>query len=191
MSSTLYREVIKLPFLNTQELANLCGVLHSNIKFSEKHFHFSIKLKEDTLIVHGSSELKLKKILDLLYPLAKKPIETKTVRMLASEEYQSAMTHLIKLSRKTITARNNKQAAFLKSINDCDITCAVGPAGTGDMTQIDLPQGIDSGLVHAVYLLKNIPEISINTFTNKEVVRHPLVSKIVDCYSNDVMKNKK
>lgn len=55
---------------------------------------------------------------------------------------------------------------------------------TGDMTQVDLPKGIDSGLAHAVGLFKNIPDISIHTFTSREVVRHPLVSKIVDCYDN-------
>jgi len=53
---------------------------------------------------------------------------------------------------------------------------------TGDMTQIDLPKGTDSGLTHAVKLFKNIDGISIHTFSSQDVVRHPLVSKIVDCY---------
>lgn len=53
---------------------------------------------------------------------------------------------------------------------------------TGDMTQIDLPKGTDSGLIHAVKLFNKIPEIAVHNFTSKEVVRHPLVSKIVDCY---------
>lgn len=53
---------------------------------------------------------------------------------------------------------------------------------TGDMTQVDLPRGTDSGLKHAVKLLKAIDEIGFHTFTSKEVVRHPLVSRIVDCY---------
>jgi phosphate starvation-inducible PhoH-like protein len=53
---------------------------------------------------------------------------------------------------------------------------------TGDMTQIDLPKGTKSGLSHAIRLFEDIPEISIHKFTSREVVRHPLVSKIVDCY---------
>jgi phosphate starvation-inducible protein PhoH and related proteins len=53
---------------------------------------------------------------------------------------------------------------------------------TGDMTQVDLPKGTPSGLAHATKLLKDINEISLHTFTSREVVRHPLVSKIVDCY---------
>ncbi|WP_411550298.1 PhoH family protein [Legionella maceachernii] len=60
---------------------------------------------------------------------------------------------------------------------------------TGDMTQIDLPKGTDSGLAHAIHLLANINEISIHTFTSREVVRHPLVSQIIDCY-DEVKKGK-
>lgn len=223
------------------------------------------------------------------------------------------MIHSIKLGRKTITARNSKQAAFLDSIDKSDITFAVGPAGTGktylavskaiqcfekgevqrlifvrpaveageklgflpgdlvekvlpylrpiydalyemigfketqkliqsdiievlplafmrgrtlnesfiildeaqnttimqmmmfltrmgfgsktvvtgDITQVDLPKGIDSGLAHAVKILKTIPEISIHNFTSQEVVRHPLVSKIVDCYGNTHLRDNK
>ncbi|WP_162262305.1 PhoH family protein [Legionella worsleiensis] len=246
----------------------------------------------------------LKHVLTSLYSLSKKPINIITLRSLINEDYQSAMTHHIKLSRKSISARNNKQAAFLDSIDQCDITFAVGPAGTGktylavskaiecfekgevqrlifvrpaveageklgflpgdlvekvlpylrpiydalyemigfketqkliqsdiievlplafmrgrtlnesfiildeaqnttvmqmkmfltrmgfgsktvitgDITQVDLPKGTESGLAHAIKLFKKIPEISINTFTSKEVVRHPLVSQIIDCY---------
>lgn len=52
----------------------------------------------------------------------------------------------------------------------------------GDMTQVDLPKGTESGLSNAIKLLNSIEEISIHTFTSQEVVRHPLVSRIVDCY---------
>lgn len=61
---------------------------------------------------------------------------------------------------------------------------------TGDMTQTDLPKGTDSGLAHAVQLLQSIDGITIQTFSSREVVRHPLVSKIIDCYEA-VMKGKK
>lgn len=229
------------------------------------------------------------------------------------EDNQKAMTHHIKLARKLISARNEKQVAFLDGIDRSDITFAVGPAGTGktylavskaiqyfekgevqrlifvrpaveageklgflpgdlvekvlpylrpiydalyemvgfketqkliqsdiievlplafmrgrtlnesfiildeaqnttimqmkmfltrmgfgsktvitgDMTQVDLPKGIDSGLAHAVGLFKQIPEIGIHTFSSREVVRHPLVSKIVDCYDQEATGKKK
>lgn len=61
---------------------------------------------------------------------------------------------------------------------------------TGDITQVDLPRGVNSGLAHAVKLLANIPEISIHQFTSQEVVRHPLVAKIVDSYDQDPQREK-
>lgn len=310
MSSTLSSEIIQLPRLSNQEVANLCGVLHNNIRFLEQHFHVTLKIKHHRLILsaHSSRHFdEIKHILELLYPLAKKPIEIKTIKALIHEDYQTAMTHHIKLSRKSISARNSKQAAFLDAIDKHDMTFAVGPAGTGktylavskaieyfekgevqrlifvrpaveageklgflpgdlvekvlpylrpiydalyemigfketqkliqtdvievlplafmrgrtlnesfiildeaqnttimqmkmfltrmgfgskavitgDVTQTDLPKGTDSGLGHALHLFKNIPDISIHTFSSREVVRHPLVSKIVDCYDNE------
>ncbi len=315
MSSTLNHETIKLPSFTAQELANLCGVLHSNLKFLEEQFDITIKIKQNDIILYAHLEYNIKKakhILKLLYPMVKKPIDIKTIDQLINENNQSAMTHHIKLSRKSISARNNKQALFLDAIDKHDITFAVGPAGTGktylavakaieyfekgeiqrlifvrpaveageklgflpgdlvekvlpylrpiydalyemigfketqkliqtdvievlplafmrgrtlnesfiildeaqntttmqmkmfltrmgfgskavitgDMTQMDLPKGTDSGLVHAVRLFKNIPELSIHTFTSKEVVRHPLISKIIDCYEDDELIGK-
>lgn len=52
----------------------------------------------------------------------------------------------------------------------------------GDLTQTDLPRGVVSGLVDAVRILKNVPEIGFVEFTEKDVVRHGLVSKIVKAY---------
>ncbi|MBU0744107.1 MAG: PhoH family protein [Gammaproteobacteria bacterium] len=53
---------------------------------------------------------------------------------------------------------------------------------TGDITQIDLAKDKKSGLVHALQVLKNEPEISFNFFQSYDVVRHPLVQKIVEAY---------
>jgi phosphate starvation-inducible PhoH-like protein len=52
----------------------------------------------------------------------------------------------------------------------------------GDMTQIDLPKHIDSGLVHALKVLDGLENIGFTIFNSKDVVRHPLVKKIVDAY---------
>ena len=53
---------------------------------------------------------------------------------------------------------------------------------TGDITQIDLPGDKRSGLKEAAKILKNIEDIAFCTFTEKDVVRHPLVQKIVQAY---------
>lgn len=56
---------------------------------------------------------------------------------------------------------------------------------TGDRTQIDLPRGVPSGLRDAERLLNEIPSISFNYFTSKDVVRHPLVAAIIEAYEAD------
>jgi len=56
---------------------------------------------------------------------------------------------------------------------------------TGDRTQIDLPRGQQSGLADAERLLGGIKKISFNYFTSKDVVRHPLVAKIIEAYDAD------
>ncbi|VAW58031.1 Phosphate starvation-inducible protein PhoH, predicted ATPase [hydrothermal vent metagenome] len=53
---------------------------------------------------------------------------------------------------------------------------------TGDVTQIDLPGGTGSGLRHAVEVLKNIDEISMTFFDPRDVVRHPMVKRVVKAY---------
>ena len=53
---------------------------------------------------------------------------------------------------------------------------------TGDVTQIDLPETKRSGLIEAMKVLKNIEDISINRFTEKDVVRHKLVQDIIKAY---------
>jgi len=53
---------------------------------------------------------------------------------------------------------------------------------TGDVSQIDLPKGSPSGLVDAERVLRRVPGIAMTHFTSKDVVRHPLVARIVDAY---------
>ena len=60
---------------------------------------------------------------------------------------------------------------------------------TGDSTQKDLPSGTTSGLDIAKKVLKNIEDISICNLTSKDVVRHPLVQKIVKAYEEFEKKN--
>ena len=53
---------------------------------------------------------------------------------------------------------------------------------TGDMSQVDLPRGTASGLRDALGVLAGVDGIAVNTFASQDVVRHPLVGKIVDAY---------
>ncbi|MCQ2975018.1 MAG: PhoH family protein [Bacteroidales bacterium] len=56
---------------------------------------------------------------------------------------------------------------------------------TGDATQIDIPNKNDSGLAHALKILKNIKEISFVSFDRDDVVRHRVVKKILDAYDKN------
>lgn len=62
------------------------------------------------------------------------------------------------------------------------IGCGSRAIITGDVTQTDLPRSQRSGLAHAIEVLKNIPDIKFNYFQTSDVVRHPLVQKIVEAY---------
>ena len=53
---------------------------------------------------------------------------------------------------------------------------------TGDMTQIDLPQSQTSGLVQALRILKGVKGISFIELNKKDIVRHKLVTQIVEAY---------
>ena len=56
---------------------------------------------------------------------------------------------------------------------------------TGDVSQIDLPEGKQSGLIHSTNLLKEVEGISVINLTDKDVVRNTLVMRIVRAYDKE------
>ena len=61
---------------------------------------------------------------------------------------------------------------------------------TGDVTQIDLPQHIRSGLVEAIHVLRNVPGIGFIHMDRRDIVRHKLVTRIVDAYEKEASDNR-
>ncbi len=57
-------------------------------------------------------------------------------------------------------------------------------AVTGDTTQIDLPRGVPSGLIEAERILQDVPGVGFTRFTAEDVVRHPLVARIIRAYES-------
>ena len=53
---------------------------------------------------------------------------------------------------------------------------------TGDASQVDLPNKKDSGLIRGINLIKDLKGVSVISFTNEDIVRHPLVTKIVKAF---------
>lgn len=62
---------------------------------------------------------------------------------------------------------------------------------TGDLTQVDLPPSQMSGLAHAQHILKGIKEIAFIEMSKKDIVRHKLVTRIVEAYEKQEIKNDK
>lgn len=62
---------------------------------------------------------------------------------------------------------------------------------TGDPSQVDLPRGAASGLRHAIEILEGVEGISFTYFTSRDVVRHPIVQRIVDAYEKAEAKAEK
>ena len=55
---------------------------------------------------------------------------------------------------------------------------------TGDASQVDLPRKSDSGFVRGINLLQDIKGVSVIRFSNEDIVRHPLVGKIVQAFDS-------
>ena len=55
---------------------------------------------------------------------------------------------------------------------------------TGDATQIDLPRTVQSGLLQSLRILRGVEGIGIIEYVKKDIVRHPLVQRIVDAYES-------
>jgi len=63
---------------------------------------------------------------------------------------------------------------------------------TGDVTQIDLPREAQSGLKQVINILQDVEGISFTFFNSKDVVRHPIVARIIEAYERaDAASNKK
>ena len=63
---------------------------------------------------------------------------------------------------------------------------------TGDVSQIDLPEGETSGLVDAQRLLRDVGDIALVALTSRDIVRHPIVQKVVDAYdARDARKRRR
>ena len=62
---------------------------------------------------------------------------------------------------------------------------------TGDLTQIDLPRSQQSGLKEALRVLSDVDDIEIVKLSSKDIVRHKLVTQIVNAYDNFDKTNKK
>jgi phosphate starvation-inducible PhoH-like protein len=64
-------------------------------------------------------------------------------------------------------------------------------AVTGDPSQVDLINAADSGLAHAVSILEGVEGVAVSRFTGADVVRHPIVGRIVEAYDADAARRRR
>ena len=70
----------------------------------------------------------------------------------------------------------------MTGVQTCALPICSRAVITGDTTQVDLPRGQKSGLNDALKVLADVRGIAVSRFTSADVVRHPLVARIVDAY---------
>ncbi len=111
--------------------------------------------------------LKLKEYMDAdtiqIAPLAFMRGRTLNDAVIILDEAQNTTTHQIKMFL-TRLGMNSKMVV------------------TGDVTQIDLPRSVRSGLLNALRILRGVKGIGMIEYEKKDIVRHPLVQRIVDAY---------
>ena len=94
---------------------------------------------------------------------------------------QAAKAHSTTLTLKNGIARQIKMALTRQGFNSKMVV-------TGDVTQIDLPNWRRSGLLEAVDVLAGVEGIAFVHFDEQDVVRHPLVGRIVEAYDADAVR---
>ncbi|HBC89081.1 MAG TPA: phosphate starvation-inducible protein PhoH [Lentisphaeria bacterium] len=90
------------------------------------------------------------------------------------------LNHAFVILDEAQNASRDQMLMFLTRLG-FDSCCVI----TGDPSQTDLARNQESGLVHAQKILRHIPDISFCSFTSKDVVRHALIEKILNAYSDD------
>ena len=93
----------------------------------------------------------------------------------------SLHNHLVELERRHQALEKQITAAQQSQLNTL-FGFGAKAVVTGDISQIDLAKGQLSGLIDAERVLKRVKGIAFSRFTSADVVRHPLVARIVDAY---------
>ena len=101
---------------------------------------------------------------------------TITVRIVDAEEGRT-LNHAFVILDEAQNATPEQMKMFLTRIG-----FGTKAVVTGDLTQVDLPRGARSGLADASEILRDVKGIAVTQFGSADVVRHPLVAKIVDAY---------
>ena len=142
----------KLPSDNNRQLSNLCGALDQNLKQIEAALEVDIVRRGSSFVINGSSKniKAAAALIQKFYKKATDPIELEDVQLGLVEinkfekeiKATSEITEL-KTKRSDLRGRTPRQNAYLKNIQDFDITFGIGPAGTGK-TYLAVASAVDA-----------------------------------------------
>jgi phosphate starvation-inducible PhoH-like protein len=142
----------ELPSDNNRQLSNLCGVLDQNLKQIEAALEVDIVRRGSSFVINGSSK-NIKAAVALIQKFYKKaigPIELEDIQLGLVEinKFEKGIKvtseiNELKTKRTDLRGRTPRQNAYLKNIQDFDITFGIGPAGTGK-TYLAVASAVDA-----------------------------------------------
>ena len=142
----------ELPSDSNSQLSNLCGALDQNLKQIEAALEVDIVRRGSSFVINGSSK-NIKTAATLIQKFYKKssnPIELEDIQLGLVEinKFEKGIkltseTHELKTKRSDLRGRTPRQNAYLKNIQDFDITFGIGPAGTGK-TYLAVASAVDA-----------------------------------------------
>ena len=141
-----------LPSDNNRQLSNLCGVLDQNLKQIEAAMEVDIVRRGSNFVVNGSSKnvKAVAMLIQKFYKQAGDPIELEDIQLGLVEINKfekvikaTAEINELKTKRSDLRGRTPRQNAYLKNIQDFDITFGIGPAGTGK-TYLAVASAVDA-----------------------------------------------
>lgn len=142
----------KLPSDNNRQLSNLCGALDQNLKQIEAALEVDIVRRGSSFVINGSSKniKAAAALIQKFYKKATDPIELEDVQLglveinkFEKEIKATSEINELKTKRSDLRGRTPRQNAYLKNIQDFDITFGIGPAGTGK-TYLAVASAVDA-----------------------------------------------
>lgn len=142
----------ELPSDNNRQLSNLCGALDQNLKQIEAALEVDIVRRGSSFVINGSSKniKAASALIQKFYKKANGPIELEDIQLGLVEinKFEKGIKatseiNELKTKRTDLRGRTPRQNAYLKNIQDFDITFGIGPAGTGK-TYLAVASAVDA-----------------------------------------------
>src|SRR5438445_34767 len=188
---------VRLDPEDNQRLARLCGSLDENLRQIESALDVTIARRGSKFTVRGEQAQRAAQAIEHFYDRASGELTLDDVQLALTEVLQGnrpppdAGPQLL-TRRQDLHGRTPHQIEYIEKILAHDCTTRIGFGAkavvNGDITQIDLGRGQKSGLIEARRILAGVRGIAFTQFGAQDVVRHPLVARIIDAYEKNAQE---